>query len=183
MTYVVYVGLLAATARSAFNMVLLTEPVSRRNTFVRVKCTAPSTLLVVCLLYSLLLSDEDKDWLSDWHLMLYTPLSVSVFAAVMKLVLTATLLLVVRRRWNLGKCKCEPDDWWRAADDRRGTRHAVCDEAACDEAAGVSVSSVMDCSTASVTGLSACSVSAASVVDIAGDAVICSGDTVSVANL
>jgi len=42
----VYVGLLATAARSAFNMVLFTEPVSRRNTFVRGKCTPPSALIV-----------------------------------------------------------------------------------------------------------------------------------------
>jgi len=42
----VYVGLLAAAARSAFNMVLFTEPVSRRNTFVGGKCVPPSALLV-----------------------------------------------------------------------------------------------------------------------------------------
>jgi len=45
----VYVGLLAAAARSAFNMVLFTEPVSRRNTFVGGKCAPPSALLVVNL--------------------------------------------------------------------------------------------------------------------------------------
>ena len=42
----VYVGLLATAARSAFNMVLFTEPVNRRNTFVRGKCTPPSALIV-----------------------------------------------------------------------------------------------------------------------------------------
>ena len=42
----VYVGLLAAAARSAFNKVLLTEPVSRRNTFVGGTCAPPSALLV-----------------------------------------------------------------------------------------------------------------------------------------
>jgi len=34
----VYVGVLATAARCAFNMVLFTEPVSRRNTFVGGKC-------------------------------------------------------------------------------------------------------------------------------------------------
>jgi len=38
----VYVGLLAAAAMSAFNMVLFTEPVSRRNTFVRGKLAPPT---------------------------------------------------------------------------------------------------------------------------------------------
>jgi len=42
----VYIDLLAAAARSAFNMVLFTEPVSRRNTFVGGKCAPPSALLV-----------------------------------------------------------------------------------------------------------------------------------------
>jgi len=43
----VYVGLLAAAARSAFNMVLFTEAVSRRNTFVGGKCAPSSALLVI----------------------------------------------------------------------------------------------------------------------------------------
>jgi len=43
----VYVGLLAAAARSAFlNMVLFTEPVSRRNTLVGGSCAPRSALLV-----------------------------------------------------------------------------------------------------------------------------------------
>jgi len=42
----VYVGLLAAAARRVFNMVLFTEPMSRRNTFVGGTCTLPSDLLV-----------------------------------------------------------------------------------------------------------------------------------------
>jgi len=52
----VYVSLLAAAARSAFNMVLFTEPVSRWNTFVGGKCTPPSALLVcVCFNVSTIL--------------------------------------------------------------------------------------------------------------------------------
>ena len=46
----VYVGLLAAAARSVFNMVLFTEPVSRRHTFVGGKCAPPSALLVILCL-------------------------------------------------------------------------------------------------------------------------------------
>jgi len=42
----VYIGLLAAAARSAFNMVLFTEPVSRLNTFVGGKWSQSSALLV-----------------------------------------------------------------------------------------------------------------------------------------
>jgi len=45
----VYVGLLVAAAKSAFNMVLLTEPVSRRNTFVGGTCAPPSALLVIII--------------------------------------------------------------------------------------------------------------------------------------
>ena len=49
-----YVGksdvyVLAAAARRGFNMVLFTEPVSRRNTFVRGTCAPPSALLVIII--------------------------------------------------------------------------------------------------------------------------------------
>jgi len=44
------IGILAAAARSAFNMVLFTEAVSRRNTFVGGTCAPPSALLVVVFL-------------------------------------------------------------------------------------------------------------------------------------
>jgi len=43
----VYVGLLAAAATSAFNMVLLTEPVSRRNTFVGGTYATPGVLVLI----------------------------------------------------------------------------------------------------------------------------------------
>ena len=43
----VNIGLLAAAARSAFNMVVFTELVSRRNTFVGGTCAPPSALLVL----------------------------------------------------------------------------------------------------------------------------------------
>ena len=41
--------ILAAAARRGFTMVLFTEPVSRRNTFVGGTCAPPSALLVVVL--------------------------------------------------------------------------------------------------------------------------------------
>jgi len=40
------VYVLAAAARCGFTVVLFTEPVSRRNTFVRGTCAPPSALLV-----------------------------------------------------------------------------------------------------------------------------------------
>jgi len=42
----VYMYVLAAAARRGFNMVLFTEPVSRRNTFVGGTCAPPRALLV-----------------------------------------------------------------------------------------------------------------------------------------
>ena len=43
------VNVLAATATLGFKMVLFSEPVSRRNTFVGGKCAAPRALLVVAV--------------------------------------------------------------------------------------------------------------------------------------
>ena len=107
--------------------------------------------------------------------MLYRPLSVSVFAAVIRLLVTAARLRVVRRRWNLGRCKCaaaEADDWRRDEVDRHAARRTT------GEDADASVSLITDCGTVSVTGLSPSWASAVSVVDSAGDDVRRSGDIV-----
>ena len=56
----------------------------------------------------------------------YTPLSVSVVAMVIKLLLlTGTLFLVVLRRWNRWKCDV---DWWRDDDDRGATWCSACSQ-------------------------------------------------------
>ena len=44
------VYVLAAAARRGFNMVLFTEPVSRRNTFVGGTCAPVSALLVIIII-------------------------------------------------------------------------------------------------------------------------------------
>jgi len=52
------VYVLADAAKRGFNMVLFTEPVSRRNTFVGVTCAPPSALLVLKIVYRRGLSCE-----------------------------------------------------------------------------------------------------------------------------
>jgi len=47
------VYVLAAAARRGFNMVLFTEPVSSRNTFVGGTCAPPSALLVYTFIHQL----------------------------------------------------------------------------------------------------------------------------------
>ena len=52
---------MAAAARSAFNLVLFTEPVSRRNTFVGGTYAPPSAILVSCVvLWSVVIPGRRK---------------------------------------------------------------------------------------------------------------------------